>query len=111
MTPSRRSTTTLRRTASVAGRKRFTATEPTVLLVLDIADFRELAGRRPEVVNLIEIEGKRRRAANVATNKRENVPHQECVQLYRSNEPSIISISGSKWALVLADRTAMSTIG
>ena len=46
-----------------------TATEPTVLLVLDVADFRELAARRPEVVNLIEIEGKRRRAANVATNR------------------------------------------
>ena len=30
------------------------------------ADFRELAGRRPEVVNLIEIEGKRRREANAA---------------------------------------------
>jgi voltage-gated potassium channel len=44
-----------------------TATEPTVLLVLDIADFRELAGRRPEVVNLIEAEGKRRREANAQT--------------------------------------------
>jgi voltage-gated potassium channel len=44
-----------------------TTTKPSVLLVLDIADFRELAGRRPEVVNLIEIEGKRRRAANAAT--------------------------------------------
>ena len=34
-----------------------TVNKPSVLLVLDIADFRELAGRRPEVVNLIEIEG------------------------------------------------------
>jgi len=42
------------------------ATKPSVLLVLDIADFRELAGRRPEVVNLIEIEGTRRREANAA---------------------------------------------
>jgi voltage-gated potassium channel len=37
------------------------ATKPSVLLVLDIADFRELAGRRPEIVNAIEAEGKRRR--------------------------------------------------
>ena len=44
-----------------------TATKPSVLLVLDIADFHELAGRRPEVVNLIEIEGKPRREANAAT--------------------------------------------
>ncbi len=44
-----------------------TATKPSVLLVLDIADFRELAGRRPEIVNLIEAEGKRRRDANAAT--------------------------------------------
>jgi voltage-gated potassium channel len=43
-----------------------TATRPSVLLVLDIADFRELAGRRPEVINLIEAEGKRRREANAA---------------------------------------------
>ena len=42
------------------------ATKPSVLLVLDIADFRELAGRRPEVVTAIEIEGKRRREANAA---------------------------------------------
>ena len=41
-----------------------TATKPSVLLVLDIADFRELAGRRPDVVDLIEAEGKRRRDAN-----------------------------------------------
>ena len=43
-----------------------TATKPSVLLVLDIADFRELAGRRPEVVDLIEAEGNRRRDANAA---------------------------------------------
>lgn len=41
------------------------ATKPTVLLVLDIADFRELAGRRPEVINVIETQGKRRRQENV----------------------------------------------
>ena len=44
-----------------------TVTKPSVLLVLDIADFRELAGRRPEILNLIESEGKRRREANAAT--------------------------------------------
>jgi voltage-gated potassium channel len=43
-----------------------TATKPSVLLVLDIADFREIAGRRPEVVSLIEAEGTRRREANAA---------------------------------------------
>jgi voltage-gated potassium channel len=43
-----------------------TATKPSVLLVLDIADFRELAGRRPEIINAIEIEGKRRREENAA---------------------------------------------
>jgi voltage-gated potassium channel len=42
-------------------------TKPSVLLVLDIADFRELAGRRPEVVDFIEAEGKRRRDANAAS--------------------------------------------
>lgn len=42
------------------------ATRPSVLLVLDIADFHQLAGRRPEFANLIEAEGKRRREANVA---------------------------------------------
>jgi voltage-gated potassium channel len=42
------------------------ATKPSVLLVLDIADFRELAGRRPEVVDVIEAEGKRRREENIA---------------------------------------------
>jgi voltage-gated potassium channel len=34
--------------------------------VLDIADFRELAGRRPEIVDAIETEGKRRREENIA---------------------------------------------
>jgi voltage-gated potassium channel len=43
-----------------------TATKPCVLLVLDIADFRALAGRRPEIVDVIEAEGKRRQAANIA---------------------------------------------
>lgn len=42
------------------------ATEPTVLLVLDIADFRELAGRRPEVINAIETQGEKRRQENAA---------------------------------------------
>jgi voltage-gated potassium channel len=42
------------------------ATKASVLLVLDIADFRELAGRRPEIVTVIEAEGKRRREANAA---------------------------------------------
>jgi voltage-gated potassium channel len=42
------------------------ATKPSVLLVLDIADFRVLAGRRPELVDAIETEGKRRRDANAA---------------------------------------------
>jgi voltage-gated potassium channel len=41
-------------------------TEPSLLLVLDIANFRELAGRRPELVTVIEAEGKRRRDANLA---------------------------------------------
>ncbi len=54
------------------------ATAPSVLLVLDIADFRELAGRRPELVNVIEAEGRRRRAANEAQ-------EQERV---RSNRPN-----------------------
>lgn len=40
------------------------ATEPSVLLVLDIADLRELAGRRPELVDLIEAEARRRSEAN-----------------------------------------------
>lgn len=40
------------------------ATQPSVLLVLDIADLRELAGRRPELVNLIETEARRRSEAN-----------------------------------------------
>ncbi len=42
-------------------------TRRTVLLALDIANFRELAGRRPELVTTIETEAKRRRAANMAT--------------------------------------------
>jgi len=45
------------------------ATKPSVLLVLDIADFRDLAGRRPEIVNAIETEGARRRAENVALHR------------------------------------------
>ncbi len=43
------------------------ASAPCVLLVLDIADFRDLAGRRPEVINAIEAEGKRRWAENAAS--------------------------------------------
>jgi len=46
------------------------ATKPSVLLVLDIADFRELAGRRPEVITAIETEGKRRREENAALRTR-----------------------------------------
>jgi voltage-gated potassium channel len=42
------------------------AAEPSVLLALDVADFRLLAGRRPELINVIEAEGKRRREANLA---------------------------------------------
>lgn len=42
------------------------ATKPSVLLVLDVADLRQLAGRRPELVNLIEAEARRRREANTA---------------------------------------------
>ena len=42
------------------------ASKPSVLLVLDIADFRVLAGRRPELVEAIETEGKRRRDVNAA---------------------------------------------
>ena len=41
-------------------------TKPTVLLTLDVADFRVLAGRRPELINVIEAEGRRRREANAA---------------------------------------------
>ena len=41
-------------------------TKPSVLLVLDIADFRVLAGRRPELINAIEAEGRRRREVNAA---------------------------------------------
>jgi voltage-gated potassium channel len=43
------------------------ATKPSVLLVLDIADFRILAGRRPEIVDAIEAEGKKRLQANDTT--------------------------------------------
>lgn len=42
------------------------ATQPSVLLVLDVADLRELAGRRPELINLIETEARRRREANAS---------------------------------------------
>jgi len=38
--------------------------QPSVLLVIDIADFRELAGRRPDVVDAIEAEARRRLAEN-----------------------------------------------
>jgi voltage-gated potassium channel len=41
-------------------------TKPSVLLALDVADFRVLAGKRPELVNAIEAEGRRRREANAA---------------------------------------------
>ena len=49
------------------------ATEPSVLLVLDIADFRVLAGRRPELVNAIETEAKRRQADNAGVAQTPNV--------------------------------------
>jgi voltage-gated potassium channel len=42
------------------------AAEPTQLLVLDIADFRDLASRRPELVKAIEAEARRRLDANAA---------------------------------------------
>jgi voltage-gated potassium channel len=42
------------------------ASRPSVLLVIDIADFRELASRRSEVINAIEAEAKRRLAENTA---------------------------------------------
>jgi voltage-gated potassium channel len=45
------------------------ATKSSVLLVLDIADFRELAGRRPEIVDAIEKEGRRRREENAALHR------------------------------------------
>jgi voltage-gated potassium channel len=45
------------------------ATKPSVLLVLDIADFRELAGHRPEIVDAIEKEGRRRREENEALHR------------------------------------------
>lgn len=41
--------------------------KPSVLLVLDVANFRELAGRRPELMDVIEAEGKRRRESNLAS--------------------------------------------
>lgn len=40
--------------------------QPSVLLIIDIADFRELAGRRPDVVEAIEAEAQRRLAENAA---------------------------------------------
>jgi voltage-gated potassium channel len=43
------------------------ATKPSVLLVLDVTDFRLLASRRPEVIDAIETEGKRRREENTPT--------------------------------------------
>lgn len=43
------------------------ATQPSVLLVLDIADLHDLAGRRPEFVNLIETEARLRRDRNIGT--------------------------------------------
>jgi len=42
-------------------------TQPSLLLVLDIANFRELAGRRPELIDTIEAEAKRRLEANLAS--------------------------------------------
>jgi len=42
------------------------AAEPTQLLVLDIADFRELAAHRPELIKAIEAEARRRLDANAA---------------------------------------------
>ena len=50
------------------------ATQPSVLLVLDIADFRVLAGRRPELIDAIETEGKRRLDANAAPESRRSAP-------------------------------------
>ena len=41
-------------------------TRPSVLLVLDVADFRVLAGRRPELARLIEDEARRRQQSNLA---------------------------------------------
>jgi CRP-like cAMP-binding protein len=44
---------------------------PTTLLVLDVADFRNLAGARPELLRAIEAEGARRQAprADAPTNE------------------------------------------
>lgn len=39
-------------------------TQPSLLLVLDIANFREMASHRPEVIATIEAEAARRRDAN-----------------------------------------------
>lgn len=50
------------------------ATKPSVLLVLDVADLRELAARRPELVDLIEAEAQRRRDANAARQLPQPVP-------------------------------------
>lgn len=44
-----------------------TATKPSLLLALDIANFRELAGRRPELINTIEAEAKRRQEMNLTS--------------------------------------------
>jgi voltage-gated potassium channel len=44
-------------------------TKPSVLLVLDVADFRILAGRRPELITVIEAEGRRRREENTPLHK------------------------------------------
>jgi len=41
-------------------------TKPSVLLVLNVANFRVLAGKRPELVTMIEDEGRRRRETNAA---------------------------------------------
>jgi voltage-gated potassium channel len=43
-----------------------TVTEPSSLLVLDVANFREMAGRRPELIATIEAEAARRHEANRA---------------------------------------------
>jgi voltage-gated potassium channel len=45
------------------------ATKPSSLLALDVADFRDLAGRRPEIVQAIEKEGERRREENVSLHR------------------------------------------
>jgi voltage-gated potassium channel len=45
------------------------ATQPSVLLLLDVADLRELAGRRPELIDLIETEARSRRDANASVER------------------------------------------